>query len=45
MTIKFTEEELECIDTEPFNWTVKEEAPPELKQSIERKLALLNSEH
>lgn len=43
MTIKFTEEELEYIDTEPFNWTVKEDAPKELKESIERKLNLLNS--
>ena len=41
MTITFTEEELEWIAKETFNWHVKSNAPKKLRESIEQKLKYL----
>ena len=44
MTIIFTDEELEWIDKKPFDWKIKEGCPKEIKDSIQRKLDLLNKQ-
>lgn len=41
MTIIFTDEELEYIDKEPFNWHPKKDCPKKIEGSIKRKLKLL----
>lgn len=41
MTLIFTDEELEYIDKEPFNWHPKKKCPSEIEESIKRKLKLL----
>jgi hypothetical protein len=43
MTIIFTEHELEWINKEPFNWTVKQGCPESIRKALEKKLKLLYS--
>lgn len=42
MTIVFSDEELKWIDKKPFNWSLKNECPEDLKTKIKRKLDILN---
>lgn len=44
MTIIFTEQELEWIEKEPLNWHPKDGCPKNIKDSLEKKIKLLNSE-
>ena len=44
MYIDFTDEENKYIIKEPFNWHVSEDAPDEIRKSIEKKLNLVNSQ-
>lgn len=43
MTIRFTDEELEQIEKEPFNWHPKKTCPDGLRKTISRKLNLIKS--
>lgn len=38
MILRFTEEEMEWIIKEPFNWHIKDGCPNEIAESLERKL-------
>ncbi len=44
MHIVFTETENQYIVKEPFNWHVSEDVPKELRESIEKKLLLLQTQ-
>ena len=41
MHLIFTEAEKEWIDMKPFNWSVKEGCPKDIKEELEKKLKLL----
>lgn len=45
MTIIFTDDEIEWVVKEPFNWHIKNGCPSNLKKSIERKLKRLSNEY
>lgn len=45
MHIIFTEEEKRYIIKEPFNWHVSDDAPKDIRESIEEKLRLLNGSY
>lgn len=44
MHMIFTDEELDAIVMEPFNWHVKNGTTKKIRKSIERKLKLINGQ-
>lgn len=44
MHLLFTKEELECVDTSIFGWPIKDLCPQSIRESIEHKKELLNSQ-
>lgn len=45
MHVIFTDEEKEWINMKPFNWTVKDGCPENIKKEIEKKLKVLSGDN
>lgn len=44
MHIMFTEQELSAIDMKPFGWKASSDAPKKIRESIKRKLSMIESQ-
>ena len=44
MHMPFSEEEKRWIDRQPLNWKIKPGCPPEVRESITKKLKLINGQ-
>lgn len=44
MHIEFTEQEMRYVIAEPFKWQIEQDAPKGVKESIKRKLSMLDNQ-